>query len=440
MAGDRDTADRYFEPLVETMPRDRLEARQEEQVLELVEYAYDRSAFYRELWDGHGVHPRDIRCLEDFRDRVPFITKDMVRAHRARTGDPFGGLLCVPVEELTSVSSSSGTTGDPEFFAEIWQGAPPLVTAQVRDLWELGLRPGDRVLSPPGTFRNLMDAGYQALGAVVIEVDTWMGRMQEVVDALRTYRPAYLQMMYPQMVELERLAESTDLREAFSSLKGASCAGQPLSRRMRARIRDDWGIDVYEYTSAADTGTAWECREHDGFHLWEDTVFPECVEVTEDGWHDAADGDLGELVATDLDNRAAPLIRYRSEDLVRLSRDTCGCGRTHARMWVAGRRGDETVVRGRAVVLRDIWQAVEDQPETVAGVFQIVRKGREVDELRLRVGYDPHLTGDPDALAGRLIEAVRERTGVKPVLDLRTEEELLQTMTSVAKFPRVVKS
>jgi len=109
-------------------------------------------------------------------------------------------------------------------------------------------------------------------------------------------------------------------------------------------------------------------------------------------------------------------------------------------MWVAGRRGDETVVRGRSVVLRDVWQAVEDQPETVAGVFQIVRDRREVDELRLRVGYDPHLTGDVDALAGRLSEAVRERTGVKPVLDMRTEEDLLKTMTSVAKFPRVVKT
>jgi phenylacetate-CoA ligase len=76
----------------------------------------------------------------------------------------------------------------------------------------------------------------------------------------------------------------------------------------------------------------------------------------------------------------------------------------------------------------------------VAGVFQIVRESREVDELRLRVGYDPSLTGDVDALAGRLTEAVRERTGVKPVLDLRPEEDLLRTMTSVAKFPRVVKS
>ncbi len=125
MVGDRVTGDRYFEPQVETMSRDRLRARQEERVVELVEYAYGNSAFYRALWDEHGVHPRDIRTLDDFRARIPFITKDMVRAHRTRTGDPFGGLLCVPTEELTSVSSSSGTTGDPEFFAEIWEGAPP---------------------------------------------------------------------------------------------------------------------------------------------------------------------------------------------------------------------------------------------------------------------------------------------------------------------------
>ncbi|MFF0014972.1 phenylacetate--CoA ligase family protein [Streptomyces sp. NPDC005374] len=422
------------------MPREQLRALQEERVLGLVEYAYANSTFYREFWGEHGVHPRDIRSLEDFRARVPFMTKDMVRSYRARTGDAFGGLLCVPVEELTSVSSSSGTTGDPEFFAEIWQDAPPLVTAQVRDLWELGVRPGDRVLSPAGTMRNLMDLGYQALGAVVIEVDAWLGKMNDVVEVLRTYRPAYMQLLYPQVVELEHLAEKVDLREAFSSVKGVSCAGQPLSRRMRERMRDEWGVEVYEYTSAADTGTAWECRERDGYHLWEDTVYPESVEVDENGWRDVAESDLGELVATDLDNRAAPLIRYRSEDLVRLSRERCRCGRTHARFWVAGRRGDETLVRGRVVVLRDIWQAVEDQPETAAGVFQIVRQRREVDELRLRVGYDPEVTGDVDTLAGRLIEAVRERTGVEPVLELRTEEDLLKTMTSVAKFPRMVKS
>jgi phenylacetate-CoA ligase len=432
------SGDRYFEPEVETMPPQRLRAYQQQRVLELLPYAYENSPFYRELWDAHGVHPRDIRSLEDFQARVPCIDKAMVREYRARSGDPFGGMLCVPSERLTSVSSSSGTTGDPEFFAEVWDDAPPLVTAQIRDLWELGLRPGDRVLSAVGTMRNYMDYGYQALGAVVVTVDCWLGNMAQVIEAARRYRPAYMQLMYPQVVELEHLAATHDLREAFSSLKGAACAGQPLSRRMREIVRNDWGIEIYEYTSAADTGTAWECRERDGYHLWEDTVFAECLDPGT--LREIPEGEVGELVATDLDNPAAPLIRYRSEDLVRLSRERCGCGRTHARMWVAGRRGDETLVRGRPVVLRDLWQAVEEQPESRGGIFQIVRAAREVDELRVRVGYDPEVTADTADLAGRLGKAVLQRTGVEPVLELRTEEELLRTVRSVAKFPRVVKN
>jgi len=432
------SSERYLEPELETIAPADLREHQEKRVVELVGYAYERSAFYRELWDAHGVHPRDIRSLEDFQERIPFMDKAMVRDYRARNRDPYGGMLCVAPEQVTSVSSTSGTTGDPEFFAEIWQDAPPLITAQLRDLWEVGLRPGDRVISPPGTFRNLMDYGYQALGAVVVAVDTWLGNMEEVVEAARKYRPAYLQLAYPLVTELVHLSATHDLREAFSSLKGVSFAGQPLSRRMRQIMQEDWGVEVFEYTSAADTGTAWECREHDGFHLWEDTVFAECVDTESLG--PAAAGQTGELVATDLDNLAAPLIRYRSSDLVRLSRDRCGCGRTHGRMWLAGRRGDETIVRGRPVTLRDIEQAVEAQPETLGGVFQVVRTQREVDALHVRVGYDPAVTDDLGALDERLRKAVHGATGVEPVLELRTEEDLMKTVRSVAKFARVVSS
>jgi hypothetical protein len=88
---------------------------------------------------------------------------------------------------------------------------------------------------------------------------------------------------------------------------------------------------LFVYTSAGDTGTAWECREHDGYHLWEDTVLAE--HLSTDGNDPVSGDEVGELVATNLDDLAAPLIRYRSDDLVRMSGDVCGCGRTHARMW-----------------------------------------------------------------------------------------------------------
>lgn len=427
--------DRYFQPEIETMPREEIVARQTSRILELVPYAYERSAFYRDTWDAAGVSPKDIRDLDDFTRLIPTITRDQIRAFRERTGDPFGGLLCVEPAELTSITSSSGTTSEPEFFAELWDSQPPLPVDSARCLWELGLRPGDKVLVPGGSFRGFFDSFYQMLGLIPVYVDTWMGHWAEALEAVQVHRPAYVQLLGPVIIELERLADKYDLKELFSCFKGVSFAGQPLGPRHARMVREDWGLELFVYTSAGDTGTAWECRDHDGYHLWEDMVFAE--HLTTDGTGHVPGDEIGELVATSLDDLAAPLIRYRSEDLVRVSDARCGCGRTHSRIWVAGRKGDETLVGGKPVVMGDVWAVVESQPETADGLFQIIRPGREVDRLRIRVGYEA--SDDLAGLEGRLATAIEERVGIRPELQLVTVDDILATSSSVAKFPRVVK-
>src|SRR5207302_8880869 len=87
---------RYLEPEIETMPREELESLQERRLLELVPLAFEHSQFYRELWSAAGIEASDIRSLADFRRLVPTFTKQDVQDYRARTGDPFGGMLCVP--------------------------------------------------------------------------------------------------------------------------------------------------------------------------------------------------------------------------------------------------------------------------------------------------------------------------------------------------------
>src|SRR5258708_34790785 len=95
------------------MPRARLEELQLERLLELLPLAYERAPLIRETWDDAGVHPRDIRTLDDFREGVPFIDKEMVRRFRDDRGDPYGGLLCVDANALAVVSPTSGRTADP---------------------------------------------------------------------------------------------------------------------------------------------------------------------------------------------------------------------------------------------------------------------------------------------------------------------------------------
>ncbi|MCV7393889.1 phenylacetate--CoA ligase family protein [Mycobacterium paraseoulense] len=427
-----------FEPEIEAMPRPELEQLQEQRVLELIPYVYERSDFYRMHWDEAGVKPADIRSLQDFKERIPFINKDMIRDYREKTGDPYGGILCVDPADLTSIASSSGTTGDPTFFNEQYDEYIPLMVGWVRALWEHGLRPGDHAITGSATFRGASCHEHRILGVVPIAIDSWFGQWDAVLDAIKRYDVRQVHVVGPLISELERLSHHRDMREALAPLKFMTFAGEPMGSRMQQTVREEWDTDLVLWTSAGDTGTAWECKQHDGYHVHEDTVLVE--DLVPDQNESVIEGEVGELVTTDLDNVVAPLIRYRAEDLVRVNRQHCECGRTHARFWPLGRAGDLTIVRGKSVMPLEVWAVIEQFDETRSALFQIIRPQKEVDELHLRVGYAPDLTKDTGELRERICAGLAEAVGISPTVELLEEKEIVARASSAAKIPRIAKS
>ncbi len=434
-----DSKGQYLQHEIETAPRDEITRWQEQRVIELVAYAWERAPFYRELWSKAGLSgPGEVRSLADFSNKIPTFGKSDIREYRARTGDPFGGLLCVDRSELTSITSTSGTTSAPEPLPEIWEHSPPLPTMSTRSMWELGLRPGDRALVPTGTFRNYIARHYHALGLIPVFCDSWIGQGERVLQAIEQHQIAYMQLFLPTVMEFEQLEPKYDIAKMLRSLKGASFAGQPLGAVLSRKVRVDWGINLMTYTSAGDTGTAWEGAERDGYHLQEDTVYPEFLDPQTG--EPVADGEIGELVATDLDNPAAPYIRFRSEDLVRVTRQPTPSGRTHARTWVVGRAGDEIKVGAKALVLSEIWALVESLPECGDALFQVVKYAPTMEVLRMRVGYAPDRTGDVNELRERAVALLVKELEVNVEVEMMTVDQILATSTSVAKFPRTVKA
>ena len=441
VSGSLDPMRRYFSPEIETKPRAEIEREREEKLLgNLLPWAYKQSALIQEVWGEAGVTIDDIGSMDDFHEKVPFLDKDAIRSFRDRHHDPYGGMLCLDprmTEVFSAIFSTSGTTGDPTPAPYAGRGPSMLV----REFWEVGCRPGDHFVEMLFTFRGpgIHDT-IRGVGATPVFLDHSPADVPQLVRFSRELRPtAWYNLSGPLVLALEQYEADTgdDLRDAFSSYRGVIFAGEPIGPRARAKVEDEWGLELFLQTGVGDVGAATECREHDGCHIWEDTAYIEHLEP--DGAEPVGDGQRGELVATTLVDMIAPLIRYRSDDLVRITRQPCACGRTHSRMWPLGRKGDEVVVDGKSLLPGDLWAAIEGVPETSAGLFQVIRTAREVDRLRLRVGYGTAGPKGVDDLRTRVRDAVEAAVGIAPDVEL-VEHEVLLRQGPPHKIPRVAKA
>ena len=94
----------YFQPEIETMPRERLRELQLGAMKESMRNAYENVPLYRERFDAAGVSVDDLTSLDDLA-KFPFVVKqDMRDAY------PFG-MFARPMSEVARIHASSGTTG-----------------------------------------------------------------------------------------------------------------------------------------------------------------------------------------------------------------------------------------------------------------------------------------------------------------------------------------
>src|SRR5436189_5188159 len=141
-----------------------------------------------------------------------------------------------------------------------------------------------------------------------------------------------------------------------------------------------------------------------------DHLIPEIIDP--DSGERLPDGEIGELVLTAATKEAFPVLRYRTRDRTRLTRERCACGRTMARILeILGRTDDMLIVRGVNVFPSQIEHALLG----VAGLtphYQIVLTTRadRQDELRVRIeaaGGSGAEAADRAALAAPDREVVR---------------------------------
>ena len=411
-------AEHYYQPEIETMPREQMKELQDEKLRVQVQHVWDNVPYYRTKMEEKGVSPEDIHGQEDLK-KLPFLSKaDLREAY------PYG-LMGKPLKDCVRIQSTSGTTG---------KRVVAFYTQHDLDLWEDCC--ARAICAAGGTDEDVcqvsygyglftggpgLNGGSHKVGSLTIPTSSGNTErqimfIQDLSATILCCTPSYAAYLGETMAEM-------GLKPEDIPLKAGIFGAEAWSEEMRRDIENTLGIkayDIYGLTELSGPGVAFECSEQNGMHINEDHFIAEIIDPeTEEV---LPEGSEGELVFTAIDKEAFPMMRYRTRDICSLSRKPCSCGRTHVRMAKPkGRSDDMLIIRGVNVFPSQI-ETVLLNNGYPANYQIIVDRVRNTDTLDVQVEMTPEMftdnIGEIEERQKTLVEGLKSMLGLKAKVSL----------------------
>ena len=332
----------YWQPEIETMPREQIQRLQVEKLRKTIEVCLN-SPFYGKRLGELGITPESIQTVEDIR-KIPFTTKADLRDNY-----PFG-LVGGNMEEAIRIHSSSGTTGHPTVVVYSQHDIDSWANMIARNMYMVGCRKSDVFQNSSGYGMFTGGLGFQygaeALGATTVPAAA--GNSKRQIMFIKDFGTTCLHAIPSYAIRLAEVFREEGVDPASTKLHTLFIGAEPHTDEQRRRIERLLGVKAYNsfgMTEMNGPGVAFECKEQDGMHLWEDNYIVEIVNP--DTLEPVPDGEIGEMVLTTLDRTMMPILRYRTRDLTRIIPGQCKCGRTHRRIdRIKGRTDDMFIIKG----------------------------------------------------------------------------------------------
>lgn len=401
---------------IEVASRDAIAALQYQRMAWSLRHAYNNAPFYRRQFDGFGVHPDDLKNLDDLA-KFPFTVKQHLRDTY-----PFG-MFAVPQADIRRVHASSGTTGKPTVVGYSQNDLDLWADVVARSIRAAGGRRGDMLHNAYGygLFTGGLGAhfGAEKLGCTIIPVSGGMTERQ--VQLIDDFKPRIIMVTPSYMLAIldEFHRQGIDPRQC--SLAVGIFGAEPWTNAMRHEIEqafDIHAVDIYGLSEVIGPGVASECVEtKDGLHIWEDHFYPEIIDP-ETG-HVLPDGEIGELVLTSLTKEAMPIIRYRTRDLTCLLPGTARSMRRIKK--ITGRSDDMIILRGVNVFPTQIEEQIL-KCDNLTPHFQIeLTRPDRMDVMTVYVEAVSSMTdaGARDSAAAELGHRIKSIIGVTTVIEIR---------------------
>ncbi len=332
----------YWQPELETMPRQQLESLQVEKLRRTIDICL-QSPFYKRVLGERGITSDTIKTIDDVR-RLPFTTKQDLRENY-----PFG-LVGGNMKDAIRIHSSSGTTGNPTVVTYSRHDIESWANMIARSMYMVGCRDTDVFQNSSGYGMFTGGLGFQygaeKLGATTVPAAA--GNSKRQIMFIRDFGTTCLHAIPSYAIRLAEVFHEEGIDPRSTKLHTLFIGAEPHTDEQRRRIERLLGVKAYNsfgMTEMNGPGVAFECQEQNGMHLWEDNYILEIIDP--DTLEPVPDGEIGEMVLTTLDRTMMPILRYRTHDLTRILPGDCPCGRTHRRIdRIKGRTDDMFIIKG----------------------------------------------------------------------------------------------
>ncbi|HUY32284.1 MAG TPA: phenylacetate--CoA ligase family protein [Pirellulales bacterium] len=349
---------------------------------------------------------RPLRSLEDLA-ALPFTFKEGLMGSR-HPGDVTANLTYPPAQYIRW-HQTSGTRGRPlvvldtaddwEWWLDCWQYVFDAAEANERDCVLMAFSFGPFI-----GFWSAYDAAARR-GCLVVPG----GGMKSLarLELLRASRASVVCCTPSYALHLAEVGARRQIDVGELGVRVLILAGEPGGSiaATRETIQRAWRARALDHAGATEVG-AWGHGDTAGrgLHVIESEFIAEFLSVATGG--PAGEGELAELVLTNLGRAGCPVIRYRTGDLVRpvwqheeVNRFVLLDG------GVLGRSDDMLIVRGVNVFPSAVEQIVRSFPE-ILEYRMIAHKVEAMDQLRLEIE-------DRLEQPGRVAEELHLRLGLK---------------------------
>ena len=391
---------------------------------ENLNYIYENNKVYREKMQKINITPDDIKTKKDI-SKLPLTTKE----------DFFKEGWTSLNSKIKQYHASSGTTGKPlivgmtendiKFREESIKKSAHLAGITKNDTVQLCIGLG--MFTGGLSFYD----GLKDLGCTVIPTGTMSTEMQ--LYYMKTLRPTVIISSASQIMHLYEASKIYGIDVKDLPIRIIRVGSELMTEKMRKKIKEAYGEKVsvtedYGMTETFGPGLGIECKYELGMHLNDDYYF----ELVDPKTKEVTTKDVGELVVTTIYNEGFTIVRYFTNDIVKITKETCPCGRKSPRIVkFLGRADDMLKVKGVKIFVSQIEDFIYAHPSFNHQYEIIITKENYKDILTINIEYKEKITTKINQELNKYVEQIenefRSKFGISSkinIVDAKTIKRL----------------